>query len=454
MTRSKLQRRKLLLTGQILAAMGISASSLLTMTACTNEVIVEAGDGGSSTTTNTGTSTATSTTTTTVTTTTVPPLECSKPPEGWLEYACIAKTGTSCPSPAAAADELYDLLSHECPSTDPYCGCWEYVADVPCGPDLSVTDSCCYIAHMMVDEYYCMGRPFSVHGEARVASAVARDDWPDAVHPDVGDLDEDTRAALASAWEQDALYEHASIASFARFVMDLLAVGAPPALVRDAQRAMADEIRHAELCFGMASAYRGTPVGPGPLQVEDGLGGRNDLATIAVAAAIEGCVNETVGAYLASAMAARATDPAVRATLERIAEVVERSPRRDETLATLVAHAAAASATDPAAVGALEEIATDESRHSALAWRFVAWACRQDDGVRRAVAKAFDDASAGGDGQADPDGVNLCKMRDHGQLGAAERHRVIAGGFGEVVLPAVRTLMASLQSQRAAQPSV
>jgi len=416
MTRSKLQRRKLLLTGQILAAMGISASSLLTMTACTNEVIVEAGDGGSSTTTNTGTSTATSTTTTTVTTTTVPPLECSKPPEGWLEYACIAKTGTSCPSPAAAADELYDLLSHECPSTDPYCGCWEYVADVPCGPDLSVTDSCCYIAHMMVDEYYCMGRPFSVHGEARVASAVARDDWPDAVHPDVGDLDEDTRAALASAWEQDALYEHASIASFARFVMDLLAVGAPPALVRDAQRAMADEIRHAELCFGMASAYRGTPVGPGPLQVEDGLGGRNDLATIAVAAAIEGCVNET--------------------------------------LATLVAHAAAASATDPAAVGALEEIATDESRHSALAWRFVAWACRQDDGVRRAVAKAFDDASAGGDGQADPDGVNLCKMRDHGQLGAAERHRVIAGGFGEVVLPAVRTLMASLQSQRAAQPSV
>jgi hypothetical protein len=205
------------------------------------------------------------------------------------------------------------------------------------------------------------------------------------------------------------------VASFARFVMELMAVGAPADMLRDAQRALGDEIRHAELCFGMASAYRGAPVGPGALPIDGGLSERNDLASIAVATAIEGCVNET--------------------------------------LATLVAHASAAAASDGAVVATLDEIAADESRHAALAWRFVAWACRRDTSARRAVAKAFDEAAASGAGD-DVGKADLGQMRAHGQLDAAERRRVIAQGFAEVVMPAARALIASCPTRDTVAPSL
>jgi hypothetical protein len=48
--------------------------------------------------------------------------------------------------------------------------------------------------------------------------------------------------------------EHASVAAFARFTLDLLALGAPADLVQSAQQALGDEIAHAELCFGLAGA--------------------------------------------------------------------------------------------------------------------------------------------------------------------------------------------------------
>ena len=44
------------------------------------------------------------------------------------------------------------------------------------------------------------------------------------------------RRRLAELWSQDALLEHASIASFSRFALQLLAVAAPPALVAGAHR--------------------------------------------------------------------------------------------------------------------------------------------------------------------------------------------------------------------------
>jgi hypothetical protein len=49
-------------------------------------------------------------------------------------------------------------------------------------------------------------------------------------------LDPRTRAALARAWAQDGVEEHASIAAFARFTVLLLSVGAPPDFVEAAQR--------------------------------------------------------------------------------------------------------------------------------------------------------------------------------------------------------------------------
>jgi hypothetical protein len=129
--------------------------------------------------------------------------------------------------------------------------------------------------------------------------------------------------------------EHASIAAFARFTLELLAFGAPALLVDQTQAAMADETRHAKTCFALASAYADRAIGPGRLEMT-GVSISADLASCAVLAFIEGCIGETIAAAEANEAAACAADPTIASVLAGIAE--------------------------------------DEARHSALAWRFVAWA--------------------------------------------------------------------------------
>lgn len=122
------------------------------------------------------------------------------------------------------------------------------------------------------------GRPFTIASEARTAMAIGRADWAGETEIVVATLPVVTRERLAAAWTRDALYEHASVASFARFVLQLLAVGAPPALVLAGQAAIGDEVRHAQQCFALASAYAGAPVGPGPLAMDGALPGHVTLA--------------------------------------------------------------------------------------------------------------------------------------------------------------------------------
>jgi len=57
--------------------------------------------------------------------------------------------------------------------------------------------------------------------------------------------------------------EHASIAAFARFSLQLLSLGAPAGLIDDCTRALGDETAHARLCFQLASAYAGRAIGSG-----------------------------------------------------------------------------------------------------------------------------------------------------------------------------------------------
>src|SRR5262245_889099 len=125
-------------------------------------------------------------------------------------------------------------------------------------------DLCCY----WFCEGACCGRPYLVDGAPRVASAARRADWLSPIEAAGADfvrdfeeadpsaldvarreqpVDPTTRAALAAAWLRDAQMEHASIASFARFTLELLAVGAPAELVADSQRASLDEIEHARM---------------------------------------------------------------------------------------------------------------------------------------------------------------------------------------------------------------
>ena len=65
------------------------------------------------------------------------------------------------------------------------------------------------------------------------------------------------------------LGEHASVASFARFTLDLLSLGAPPGLLSAAFHAGQEEISHTQLCLDRAmhhsnEQYQGIEMKPLP----------------------------------------------------------------------------------------------------------------------------------------------------------------------------------------------
>jgi len=181
------------------------------------------------------------------------------------------------------------------------------------------------------------GRPFLVSGLERLAQATTRDDWCDDEQrlPTLATLTATERLALSLHWQELAVMEHASIAAFARFALELLALGAPQELLEQTSAAMADERRHAAKCFALASAFSGRRIGPGPLPIEGCLAAV-DLESVTVTTFLEGCIGETIAAVEARELALATEDPVIRQTLAAIAE--------------------------------------DEARHALLAWSFLAWA--------------------------------------------------------------------------------
>jgi hypothetical protein len=239
-----------------------------------------------------------------------------------------------------------------CSPVEPICGgsagfqclkatdqCWtsaDCAHHSPCISD-SVTGRSCF-------EGAC-GRPFLVAETARLAEVTARRDWLAAdVKPDLLGLSALERAELAAHWARLGQMEHASIAAFARFNLQLLSLGAPADLLEGCNRALVDETRHARLCFALASQYGGMPVGPGPLAVHDCFEG-TDLASVMKLVLSEGCIGETVAALDAMEQAATASDPVVRDVLRGIAR--------------------------------------DEQNHAELAYRFMRWALERSSAELR-----------------------------------------------------------------------
>jgi hypothetical protein len=292
----------------------------------------------------------------------------------------------------------------------PPIGCPEHtlVNDSCCnpaqGPGVLNGDKCCYVFCTGA----CCGRPFVVGGTARVADLVAAPEWCDEAQAAAG-VEPVHAQALAEAWRQDGLDEHASVASFHRFGMELLAFGAPPELVADAAAAAGDEVRHARHCFTTAARLDGQRLGAGVLNC-NGVELRMDLASAAAAAVVEGCIGETLSATQAHAVARGVQDRELRSLLL--------------------------------------DIAADEERHAALAWRFVAWAWRTgDEGVRRAIRQAFTEALAAGPApdrrEAVLAGVPDSLRRAWGRLARGQALRIANEVLAQVVRPCAEALMAA-----------
>ena len=262
-----------------------------------------------------------------------------------------------------------------------------------CGP-VWVDRSCCVVADV---EFAVVGRPLQVGAEARVAPAVGRHGWVAATP--VGVPSDERRAEVALAWTRLGLAEHASVAAFARVTLELLALGAPADLVADAARAMSDEIAHARACFGIASAWTGAPVGPGPLDTR-GIVPAHSAEAVLIDTLASGCVAETIASAEAAVAASLCEDPA----LARI----------------------------------LREIADDEARHAALAWRIARWIVSTQPELRSLVrptlARALEAAARRP--------VRDVGAPRQGLLGAAERRDVIARVRDEVIAPVTEALAA------------
>jgi hypothetical protein len=254
------------------------------------------------------------------------------------------------------------------------------------------------------------GRPFLVGGAARIAGAVRRKDWTSELAPCLDGLDGAARAALASRWTEIALMEHASIAAFARFALEILSLGAPPELLVATHAAMADETVHARDAFALASAYAGKPLGPGNLDIGAALGARTPLDIVRTAI-LEGCIGETVAAVEAAEALAHATDPAVREALARVT--------------------------------------VDETRHAELAWRFVQWVLEHGDPALRTETATVLVGIVGSEAAACPAITeeralpSTATLRAHGFVSEATRNDIRRRVLGEVVLPCARALVSA-----------
>ena len=115
---------------------------------------------------------------------------------------------------------------------------------------------------------------------------------------------------------QTARFEHASVASFNRFALDLMKFGAPAHLVQKAQMAAMDEIRHAQSAFAIANELLSASVQPGAMNIDAHLS--ETLLDFASAVLEEAAIQETLAVLLAAEQHRVAQDPTIKRYLEEV----------------------------------------------------------------------------------------------------------------------------------------
>ncbi|HET7540036.1 MAG TPA: ferritin-like domain-containing protein [Polyangiaceae bacterium] len=201
---------------------------------------------------------------------------------------------------------------------------------------------------------FARGRQLRRLGRVLLPPVVAGADWVDTTLA----LDGEVHAppGVGEQWRENGRTEHASVASFARLTLDLMALGAPPSLVTSANQDALDEIRHTEACFALAHALDGKEESPGAFPEAQRVSTLSRvrsvaLAELAVLSLIDGALHEGVSARIIAKLARRAQHPKI--------------------------------------IAILKQIAADEGRHAAHGWDVVEW-CLAEGGkpVAHALAGA------------------------------------------------------------------
>ncbi len=257
------------------------------------------------------------------------------------------------------------------------------------------------------------GRPFLVGGEDRKATLVVGDAFStESLRIKIVDLTREQAHQIHEHYLRAARMEHASIAAFARFTLQLLQLGAPAELIEQAGKAQLDETRHAKVCFALANAYEDNHLTPGPLDLSGAL---EDMSfkEIVRLCVLEGCIGESTAAHEAAEAAAQA---------------------EDEQLARLLAR-----------------IADDELDHAALSFRFVKWALNRDPSLRPYVKALFDEQLNTRNEKLTSSTKNeQLSLNRHGVLSPEQQRSIRQQALSVIVAPCAEALFQSESAELSA----
>jgi hypothetical protein len=215
-------------------------------------------------------------------------------------------------------------------------------------------------------------------------------------------LSEEQRTLAADYWAKVAMIEHASVASFSRFSLELMSVGAPPELLALAHKSALDEVRHTQISLGIANQFTSTTFAPGsfPISSKAADFAFGDMKKIATAAALEACIEETLAAAVV---------------------LYQADHMGDENHKTL-----------------LRAVALDEANHAAFAWRAVRWMASSSPEVHAAVSEVF--AGRAGQYEATPELASVPTLQHLGLLDHGTMVKLQHAAWHQVVAPIAATL--------------
>ena len=343
---------------------------------------------------------------------------CSEPLKEDGEYCFNIEEGETCPD--------LDTVNADYLPEEPICSTIEYVeaTDGPSQSDSPVSvgmeiveesqmDGCCYTAtyREVRDEPECVvGRPLMEDGIAKVADvsvsrslSKTKNPWTEGtfVHCiDEGQSLTDSQKEISGQFYLTiARYEHASIASFQKFTLDLMRFGAPPHLLDRAQQATRDEIRHAKMAFSIAQDLLQKDVQPSQLDYTPSL--CTDIHEFARTTLEEGAIGETLAVLLASEQLRVATDSSIQSFFKQVVE--------------------------------------DEAQHAELAWETLRWCLQQDQSVRQVLEELVQKGPQISISYYPEEAIQAVGLPPRKEL-----EKLLVRGFEQVIVPSIQSLLQSV----------
>lgn len=216
-------------------------------------------------------------------------------------------------------------------------------------------------------------------------------------------IPDEERVKAAEYWAKIAMMEHASVASFSRFSLELMSIGAPMDLLVGAHSAALDEVRHTQVSLDIANEFGTSTVSPGSFPISSKADfSFGDVEKIAVAAALEGCIEETLAASVVLYQA----------------EQMENPKHKD----------------------VIRSVALDEANHAAFAWRVLKWIISSSPQVHDAVAAVFRNRAAQYESTPVSNTTEVSSLQRLGLLDKATTVKIQRTAWNEIVAPSAGLL--------------